>query len=58
MIKRTRTWICLVGDFLRILPWQITIVHHHLGEYLFMLSNHLKQIFLKIFPESITQRKR
>ena len=36
-------WICLVGDFLRILPWQITIFHHHLG-HIFTFSNHLKEI--------------
>ena len=36
---------CLVGDFLRILPWEIAIIHHHLGEYVwnfFQASN--KQI--------------
>ncbi len=36
-------WICLVGDFLRILPWQITIFHHHLG-HICTFSNQLKEI--------------
>ena len=29
-------WICFLGDFLRILPWSITIFHHHLGDYFWL----------------------
>ena len=34
------TFVCLVGDFLRCVPWKITMFHHHFGNifYLFLAA--------------------
>ena len=38
------TWICFFSDSVRILPWEITIIHHHLGEsFWFNFSKHRGQ---------------
>ena len=41
-IFRGCAWICLFGDFLRILPWKSPL-NHHVG-FFFTFCQHLKQI--------------
>ena len=39
------TWICFPGDFLRILPWYIAIVHHHVGKSFFYVFQALSKSY-------------